>query len=37
MLASVAHEGSLSEIFATHPTLEHRLARLKEMEAELSR
>ena len=37
MLASVAHDGSLSEIFATHPTLEHRLARLREMEAELSR
>ena len=37
MLASVAHEGSISEIFSTHPSLEHRLARLKEMEAELSR
>lgn len=37
MLASVAHEGSLSEIFSTHPSLEHRLARLKAMEAELSR
>jgi heat shock protein HtpX len=37
MLASVAHEGSLSEIFSTHPSLEHRLARLKAMEAEVSR
>ena len=37
MLASVAHEGSISEIFSTHPSLEHRLARLREMEAELSR
>ncbi|HET9847720.1 MAG TPA: zinc metalloprotease HtpX [Candidatus Dormibacteraeota bacterium] len=37
MLASVAHEGSLSEIFSTHPSLEHRLARLKAMEAELAR
>jgi heat shock protein HtpX len=37
MLASVAHEGSLTEIFSTHPSLEHRLARLKAMEAELSR
>ena len=37
MLASVAHEGSISEIFSTHPSLEHRLARLKAMEAELSR
>jgi heat shock protein HtpX len=37
MLASVAHEGSISEIFSTHPSLEHRLARLRAMEAELSR
>ena len=37
MLASVAHEGSISEIFSSHPSLEHRLARLKAMEAELSR
>ena len=37
MLASVAHEGSLSEIFSTHPSLEHRLARLREMEVELAR
>jgi heat shock protein HtpX len=37
MLFSVAHEGSLSEIFSTHPSLEHRLARLRAMEEELSR
>ncbi|HEX3630402.1 MAG TPA: zinc metalloprotease HtpX [Candidatus Dormibacteraeota bacterium] len=37
MLFPVAHPGSLSEIFSTHPSLEHRLARLREMEAELSR
>jgi heat shock protein HtpX len=37
MLFPVAHRGSLSELFSTHPSLEHRLARLREMEAELSR
>jgi heat shock protein HtpX len=37
MLFPVAHPGGLSELFSTHPSLEHRLARLKEMEAELSR
>ena len=37
MLFPVAHRGSLSEIFSTHPSLEHRLARLQAMEAELSR
>ena len=37
MLFPVAHKGSLSEIFSTHPSLEHRLARLQAMEAELSR
>src|ERR671937_597420 len=36
MLASVAHGGSLSEIFSTHPSLEHRLERLRAMETELS-
>lgn len=36
MLFPVAHPGSLSEIFSTHPSLEHRLARLKAMEQELS-
>jgi heat shock protein HtpX len=29
--------GSLGEIFATHPSLEHRIARLQAMELELSR
>jgi heat shock protein HtpX len=29
--------GSLGEIFATHPSLEHRIARLQAMEAEMSR
>src|ERR671936_1379998 len=37
MLASVAHGGSLSESFSTHPSLEHRLERLRAMETELSR
>jgi heat shock protein HtpX len=37
MLFPVAHKGSLSEIFSTHPSLEHRLERLREMEAQLSR
>ncbi|HVH65122.1 MAG TPA: zinc metalloprotease HtpX [Candidatus Acidoferrum sp.] len=37
MLASVAHEGSLSEIFSTHPSLQHRLERLRAMEAQVSR
>jgi heat shock protein HtpX len=29
--------GSISEIFSTHPSLEHRVARLQQYEAELSR
>jgi heat shock protein HtpX len=29
--------GSVSEIFSTHPSLEHRLAKLQEMEANLAR
>jgi heat shock protein HtpX len=37
MMFPLAHPGSLSEIFSTHPSLEHRLARLREMEAQLSR
>lgn len=37
MLFPVAHPGSISELFSTHPSLEHRLARLREMEADLSR
>jgi heat shock protein HtpX len=30
-------KGSLAEIFSTHPSLEHRLARLRDLEAQLSR
>ncbi len=29
--------GSLAELFSTHPSLEHRIARLRQMEAELTR
>ena len=29
--------GSISEIFSTHPSLEHRIAKLPEMEANLAR
>jgi Zn-dependent protease with chaperone function len=29
-------KGSLAEMFSTHPSLEHRLAKLRELEAELS-
>ena len=29
--------GSLSELFSTHPSLEHRLQRLQAIEADLSR
>jgi heat shock protein HtpX len=29
--------GSISEIFSTHPSLEHRIAKLQEMEASLAR
>ena len=29
--------GSISEIFSTHPSLEHRIAKLQEMEANLAR
>jgi heat shock protein HtpX len=36
MLFPVAHRGSLTEIFSTHPSLEHRLERLRAMEAQLS-
>lgn len=32
-----AGKGSLAELFSTHPSLEHRLARLRELEAQLSR
>jgi heat shock protein HtpX len=37
MMFPVAHRGSLTEIFSTHPSLEHRLERLRAMEAQLSR
>jgi heat shock protein HtpX len=37
MLFPVAHKGSLSEIFSTHPSLEHRLLRLRQMEEQISR
>jgi heat shock protein HtpX len=30
-------KGSLAEMFSTHPSLDHRLAKLRELEAELSR
>src|SRR5919201_697970 len=36
MLFPVAHRGSLTEIFSTHPSLEHRLERLREMESRLA-
>jgi heat shock protein HtpX len=32
-----AGKGSLAEVFSTHPSLEHRLARLRDLEARLSR
>jgi heat shock protein HtpX len=32
-----AGKGSLAEIFSTHPSLEHRLAKLQELESQLSR
>jgi heat shock protein HtpX len=30
-------KGSLAEMFSTHPSLDHRIAKLRELEAELSR
>src|ERR671937_1342398 len=36
MLFPVASSGSISELFSTHPSLEHRLARLREMESRLA-
>jgi len=30
-------KGSLAEMFSTHPSLEHRLAKLRELESEISR
>jgi len=37
MIFPAISRGSISEIFSTHPSLEHRLARLQEMEAALAR
>jgi heat shock protein HtpX len=37
MIFPAVSRGSISEIFSTHPSLEHRLARLQEMEANLAR
>lgn len=32
-----ARKGSLAEVFSTHPSLEHRLAKLRELESRISR
>jgi heat shock protein HtpX len=37
MLFPAVSKGSLLEIFSTHPSLEHRIARLQAIEAQLSR
>jgi len=37
MIFPALSRGSISEIFSTHPSLEHRIAKLQEMEANLSR
>jgi heat shock protein HtpX len=39
MIFPAVHVGkrSLAEVFSTHPSLEHRLARLRDLEAQLSR
>src|SRR5207302_8101858 len=37
MIFPAVSRGSISEIFSTHPSLEHRLAKLQEMEANLAR
>ena len=34
--AITAGKGSLAEVFSTHPSLEHRLAKLRELEAKIS-
>jgi heat shock protein HtpX len=34
--AIAAGKGSLAEVFSTHPSLEHRLAKLRELEAKIS-
>ena len=36
MLFPVVSRGSIAELFSTHPSLEHRLERLREMEARLA-
>ena len=36
MIFPALSRGSISEIFSTHPSLEHRLAKLQEMEASLA-
>jgi len=36
MIFPAVSRGSISEIFSTHPSLEHRLAKLQEMEANLA-
>ncbi|MGH7777336.1 MAG: zinc metalloprotease HtpX [Candidatus Dormibacterales bacterium] len=37
MIFPAVTRGSIAELFSTHPSLEHRLARLQKMESELSR
>jgi heat shock protein HtpX len=37
MIFPAASRGSIAELFSTHPSLEHRLAKLQQYEAELSR
>ena len=37
MIFPAITRGSIAEIFSTHPSLEHRLARLQRLESELSR
>ena len=37
MIFPAVSRGSISELFSTHPSLEHRLAKLQEMEAALAR
>ncbi|HVA21262.1 MAG TPA: zinc metalloprotease HtpX [Candidatus Micrarchaeia archaeon] len=37
MLVPASVKGSLAELFSTHPSVEHRVARLQELESRLSR
>ena len=37
MIFPAVSRGSISELFSTHPSLEHRIAKLQEMEAALAR